>query len=135
MYNLSNLKNRKKNKKRVARGTGSGHGKTACRGHKGQKSRSGGTKGPRFEGGQMPLYRRLPKLGGFKNYPFKKEFQVINVVDLAKYDKEISFAGSAVPVKILGDGELKKALKVTAAAFSKSAKEKIEKSGGQAVVC
>lgn len=130
MFKLSNLQNRKKKKKRVARGD-----KTAGRGHKGQKSRSGGTKGPRFEGGQTPLYRRLPKKGGFKNYPFKKEYQVINLADLAKFENEVSFAGSPVPVKVLGDGELKKALKVTAAAFSKSAKDKIEKSGGQAVIC
>ncbi len=135
MFKQSNLKHKKKNFKRVGRGTGSGHGKTACRGHKGQRSRAGGTKGRYFEGGQTPLYRRLPKKRGFKNFLFKKVFDVINVSDLAEYNKEISFKDSKKPVKILGNGELKKALAVTAQAFSKTAKEKIEKAGGSVVKC
>ncbi len=113
-------------KKRVARGTSSGHGKTAGRGHKGQTSRSGGTKGIRFEGGQTPLYRRLPKRG-FKNFPFKKTYEIINVGDLNKFDGEAVLVG----YKILGEGELKKALKVKADKFSASAKKKIESAGGQ----
>jgi large subunit ribosomal protein L15 len=112
--------------KRVARGTSSGHGKTAGRGHKGQSSRSGGTKGIRFEGGQTPLYRRLPKRG-FKNFPFKKTYPVINVEDLNRFDGEAVLAG----YKVLGEGKLTKALKVTAAKFSAQAKKKIEAAGGQ----
>ncbi|NQU17348.1 MAG: 50S ribosomal protein L15 [Candidatus Saganbacteria bacterium] len=135
MLDLSNLKNKRKKFKRVGRGTGSGHGKTCCRGHKGQKSRSGGTKGRHFEGGQTPLYRRLPKKRGFKNLLFKKEYAVVNLFDLEKHEKEISFAKAKQPVKVLGNGEISKAIKVTAAAFSKSAKAKIEKAGGSVVVC
>ncbi|OGC03672.1 50S ribosomal protein L15 [candidate division WOR-1 bacterium RIFOXYA12_FULL_43_27] len=135
MYNLSNLKNKRKYKKRVGRGTGSGHGKTCCRGHKGQTSRSGGTKGRRFEGGQTPLYRRLPKKRGFKNLLFKTEYLPINLEELNKYEKEADFSKFEKPVKILGSGEIKKALKVSAAAFSKSAVTKIEKAGGSIVKC
>ena len=135
MFNLGNLRNKRKKFKRVGRGTGSGHGKTACRGHKGQKSRAGGTKGRRFEGGQTPLYRRLPKMRGFKNALFKKEYKVLNLSDLANRGAEITFADSKDMFKILGNGEIKKALKITAHAFSKSAKEKIEKAGGSVVVC
>ena len=134
MYNLSNLKNKRKKFKRVGRGSGSGHGKTCCRGHKGQKSRSGGTKGIYFEGGQTPIYRRLPKKRGFTNL-FSKEYKIINTGDLGRFEGEVSFAGSSPPVKILGGGELKKALKVTAKAFSKSAQAKIEAGGGEAVRC
>lgn len=112
--------------KRVGRGTSSGHGKTAGRGHKGQSSRSGGTKGIRFEGGQTPLYRRLPKRG-FKNAPFKKSYSIINVGDLNRFDGEAVLAG----YKVLGQGELKKALKVKADKFSAEAKKKIEAAGGQ----
>lgn len=135
MYDLSNLKNKRKNKKRVGRGTGSGHGKTCCRGHKGQTSRSGGTKGRRFEGGQTPLYRRLPKKRGFKNLMFKVEYLPVNLEELNKYEKEADFSKSVKPVKILGSGEIKKALKVSAAAFSKSAVTKIEKAGGSVAKC
>lgn len=119
-------------KKRVGRGTSSGTGKTCGRGHKGQTSRSGGTKGPRFEGGQTPLYRRLPKRG-FRNYPFEKEYTVINIADLNEYDGEVSKDVLKVTglLKILGDGEISKALIVKADKFSKTAKEKIEKAGGK----
>ncbi|MBN2057543.1 MAG: 50S ribosomal protein L15 [Candidatus Saganbacteria bacterium] len=129
---LKTNKGAKKKKKRVGRGTSSGTGKTCGRGHKGQKSRSGGTKGKRFEGGQTPLYRRLPKRG-FKNYPFKKTYQIINVADLNNYNGEISkeTLGISGLLKVLGDGELKKALTVKADKFSKSAKEKIEAAGGK----
>lgn len=116
-----------KKKKRVGRGTSSGHGKTCCRGHKGQKSRSGGTKGKRFEGGQTPLYRRLPKRG-FKNYPFKKEFNIYNLDELSKITKAKGL------IKVLGKGEVKEALTVSAHKFSAVAKKKIEAAGGKAVI-
>ncbi len=135
MLQLNNLKYRsgaKKKKKRVGRGTSSGTGKTCGRGHKGQKSRSGGTKGPRFEGGQTPLYRRLPKRG-FKNYLFKKEYTLLNVSDLNKYEGEVNKEILKVSglLKVLGDGEITKSLAVKADKFSKSAKKKIEAAGGK----
>jgi len=135
MLRLNDLKNNpgaKKKKKRVGRGTSSGTGKTCGRGHKGQKSRSGGTKGLRFEGGQTPLYRRLPKRG-FKNYPFKKTYAVLNVSDLASFEGEVNKEVLKISglLKILGDGEIKKALTVKADKFSKSAKKKIEEAGGK----
>ncbi len=119
-------------KKRVGRGTSSGFGKTCGRGHKGQRSRSGGTKGPRFEGGQTPLYRRLPKRG-FRNYPFRKEYAVLNVSDLNNYDGEVSKETLKITglLKILGDGEISKAITVKADKFSKSAQKKIEAAGGK----
>jgi large subunit ribosomal protein L15 len=135
MLQLNNLKLKKgskKKKKRVGRGTSSGTGKTCGRGHKGQKSRSGGTKGLHFEGGQTPLYRRLPKRG-FKNYPFKREYSVINVDDLNKFEGEVSKEVLKISglLKILGNGEIKKALTVKADKFSESAKKKIEAVGGK----
>jgi large subunit ribosomal protein L15 len=114
-------------RRRVARGTGSGRGKTAGRGHKGQKSRAGGTKGKRFEGGQTPLYRRLPKRG-FKNYPFKKEYQLFNLTDLAKIGQATGL------IKVLGQGEVKEPLTVAAHKFSAAAKKKIEAAGGKVVI-
>ncbi|MBU0687149.1 MAG: 50S ribosomal protein L15 [Candidatus Margulisbacteria bacterium] len=146
MLNLSNLKpgkNSKKKKKRVGRGQGSNLGKTCGRGHKGQNSRSGGGVRPGFEGGQTPLYRRLPKEHGFKNTLFKTTYRVINVSDLESYDGEVNpdvlvVAGDARAgdlIKILGDGEIKKALKVEAHKFSAGAKAKIEKAGGSASIC
>jgi large subunit ribosomal protein L15 len=133
-----------KSKKRVGRGRSSGHGKTSGRGTKGQLSRSGGGKGPGFEGGQNPLQRRLPKLPGFKNR-FKKVFALVNVADLEQFengtviDTEKLLAEGLIkkidiPVKVLGDGDLSKKLIVKAAAFSAGAKEKIEQAGGQAEV-
>jgi len=117
----------RKRKKRVGRGTSSGLGKTCGRGHKGQTSRSGGTKGKRFEGGQTPLYRRLPKRG-FKNYPFKKVYQIFN---LAQLDKIKEAKGL---IKVLGMGELKEPVTISAHKFSASALKKIEAAGGKAVV-
>jgi large subunit ribosomal protein L15 len=125
--------------KRVGRGIGSGHGKTATRGYKGQKSRSGTSIRPGFEGGQMPLYRRLPKRG-FTNI-FRKEYAVVNLDRLAlfeagaKVDPEALKAAGILKnlkdgVKILGAGELAHALQVRAHKFSKSAAEKIQKAGG-----
>ncbi len=130
----------KHKRKRVGRGEGSGHGKTACRGQKGQNSRSGGGVRPGFEGGQMPLFRRLPKRG-FKN-PFRKEYGILNVKDLDKIaeggvvDIEIAKKKGRVPkklnlLKILGDGEISTAITVKAHAISKSAQEKIESAGGK----
>ena len=130
-------------KKRIGRGQGSGLGKTAGKGHKGQRSRSGSKIRPWFEGGQMPLQRRVPKRG-FTNI-FKKKFQVVNLKDLDRVKKakaitpEVLFDSGMIskkniPVKILGEGELKKAIDVSAHSFSASAKEKIEKSGGKIVL-
>ena len=120
-------------KKRVGRGTGSGLGRNAGRGEKGYHSRSGSKHRPWFEGGQMPLHRRLPKRG-FSNSLFKKEYQLVNVSDLEKLDvdtvdanvmKEKSLVKYALrPIKILGAGELTKKLTVSASAFSASAKRK-----------
>jgi len=125
---LSPAAGSKKKRKRVARGTSSGHGKTACRGHKGQTSRSGGTKGSRFEGGQTPLYRRLPKRG-FKNYPFRTRYQVYNLSNLDK----IKLVDGLL-IKVLGTGEVKGAVTVSAHKFSAAAIKKIEAAGGKAVV-
>ena len=143
--NLSNLKAPRKaneNKKRVGRGMGSGMGKTSTRGHKGQGSRSGSSLMRGFEGGQMPLHRRLPKRG-FTNI-FKTEYEIVNLERLAGIDeKEITLdvlrkAGVVTAknklVKVLGQGELPKAITVHAHKFSKSAQEKIEKAGGRVQV-
>jgi large subunit ribosomal protein L15 len=130
-----------KKRKRVGRGDGSGHGKTSCRGHKGQGSRSGGNTKPGFEGGQMPLQRRVPKRG-FRN-PFKIEMTVINLDQLdtfaegAEITPEVLQArgllrGKGRQVKILGDGALSKRLMVKAHGFSAKAREKIEAAGGKA---
>jgi large subunit ribosomal protein L15 len=139
--NLSNLRAPRKaneNKKRVGRGMGSGMGKTSTRGHKGQGSRSGSSMMRGFEGGQMPLHRRLPKRG-FTNI-FKTEYEVVNLDRLAALgEKEITpetlrkagvINSRKALVKVLGAGELKGALTVHAHKFSKSAQEKIEKAGG-----
>ena len=126
-------------KKRVGRGHGSGLGRNAGRGDKGYHSRSGSKHRPWFEGGQMPLHRRVPKRG-FSNFLFKKEFQIVNLSDLNIIEsEEINPAVmkenglvkySLRPIKILGDGEIDKKMNVIASAFSSSAKSKIEKAGG-----
>lgn len=129
---------------RKGRGPGSGNGKTSGRGHKGQKARSGGGVRPGFEGGQMPLYRRLPKRG-FNNKRFAPQYITINVSDLEKIEGVTEVTAQvldeqgiiSVPknndgIKILGRGELTKKLDVKAAKFTASAKEKIEKAGGTA---
>ncbi|HHX27655.1 MAG TPA: 50S ribosomal protein L15 [Firmicutes bacterium] len=129
--------------KRKGQGLGSGNGKTAGRGHKGQKARSGGTKGPGFEGGQMRLTMRLPKRG-FHNI-FGVEYDLVNVGDLDRFEANTEVGPEVLKeagmlrknsgyLKILGDGEIKKTLTVKAHAFSKSAKEKIEAAGGKAEV-
>jgi large subunit ribosomal protein L15 len=128
-------------KKRIGRGVGSGHGKTSCRGHTGAGQHSAPRHDARFEGGQMPFYRRIPKRG-FVN-PTRKEFAAVNLTDLAKLEVEVvtvdllrekGLVGQRESVKVLGGGELGRALSVTAHAFSKSAREKIEKAGGKAEV-
>lgn len=130
--------------KRVGRGIGSGHGKTAGRGTKGQKARSGGAKGPGFEGGQMPLQRRIPKRG-FTNAPFRREYAVVNVETLNRFEPGTEVTPDLLlergivkdardGIKILGDGDLKVALTVRAHKFSASARAKIEQAGGRAEV-
>ena len=141
LHDLRNAEGEKQSKKRLGRGIGSGIGKTSGKGHKGQNARSGGGVRPGFEGGQNPLYRRIPSKG-FSNAKFKKVYSTVNVSDLNGFE-----AGSEVDViklldagilkkaekdglKILGNGELAVALKVTANKFTNSAKEKITKAGG-----
>jgi large subunit ribosomal protein L15 len=144
LHNLERPAGSRKNRKRVGRGTASGTGGTSGKGHKGQKARSGGSISPMFEGGQMPLSRRLPKFG-FTNI-FKKEYTVVSLGDLEK----LGVSGEITPdllvergvikrsekgmVKVLGGGSISKAVTVTAAGFSKSAVEKIEKAGGKTLV-
>ena len=139
--NLSNIHAPKKaaeNKKRVGRGMGSGMGKTSTRGHKGQRSRSGSRMMRGFEGGQMPLHRRMPKRG-FTNV-FRKEYNIVNLEKLATLGettitpevlRQAGVIKSKHPLKVLGDGELEVALTVHAHKFSKSAQEKITKAGGK----
>ncbi|MBR4672405.1 MAG: 50S ribosomal protein L15 [Bacilli bacterium] len=128
-------------RKIVGRGRGSGLGKTSGKGHKGQNARSGGGVRPVFEGGQTPLYRRLPKRG-FSNYEFKTTYAVINVSDLNRFDngtvvspallKEVGLVKNQLDgIKVLGNGKLEKKLTVQAHKFSKTAQEKIEKSGSK----
>ncbi len=129
---------------RKGRGAGSGNGKTAGRGHKGQNARSGGGVRPGFEGGQMPLYRRMPKRG-FNNKRFAPQYVEVNIGDLEKFDNGAEVSAEilrdagiiSLPkvndgIKILGNGELTKKLTVKAVKFTASAKEKIEKAGGTA---
>ena len=144
--NLSNLrapKNANTGRKRVGRGMGSGMGKTSTRGHKGQRSRSGSHMMRGFEGGQMPLHRRLPKRG-FTNI-FRTEYTVVNLDRIAALEsiseitqddyKKLGLASSKKAlIKILGSGELSTAITIHAHKFSKSAQEKIEKAGGKAIV-
>lgn len=131
----------RKNNKRVGRGIGSGHGKTSCRGHKGQKARSGGTKGPGFEGGQMPLQRRLPKRG-FKSR-FKREYAIVNLKDISRLGEidtitpDILIENGIIKnlkdgLKVLGEGEINRPVTIQANAFSESALAKITAAGGRA---
>ena len=144
LHELSPAAGSTKDGKRIGRGHGSGNGKTAGKGHKGQKARSGGGVRPGFEGGQMPLQRRIPKRG-FNNI-FAKQYVIINVSDLeAKFEDGAVIDTNAIVeaglvkktldgIKILGNGEVTKNFTVKAAAFSKSAVEKIEKAGGKTEV-
>ncbi len=144
LHNLVNVKGAVHRKKRVGCGEGGGHGKTSGVGGKGQKGRSGGSIRPGFEGGQMPLYRKLPHRG-FNNYEFRTSYAVVNVGDLAALDAKITEVNAQVLatagliragvklLKVLGDGEISRVLKVTAQKFTGSAKAKLEKAGGQAI--
>jgi large subunit ribosomal protein L15 len=147
LNNLHYAPGSRKPMKRIGRGQGSGHGGTSTRGHKGEGARAGTHFRPWFEGGQMPLVRRVPKFGFHS--PFRVEYQVVNISKLellsssgkikeGKITPEILFASGAVakkdkPVKILGNGDIKASLEVTAHSFSKSAAEKIEKAGGKII--
>jgi large subunit ribosomal protein L15 len=144
LHELKSPKGARRERKRLGRGTSSGHGKTSTRGTKGQWARSGGGVRPGFEGGQTPLFRRLPKRG-FTNAPFKKEFSIVNVEDLNSFEPgtvvtpELLLERRLIRqlrdgVKVLGTGELSVKLTVRAHAFSGSAKEKIEAAGGTAEV-
>lgn len=151
MKHIGNLKyaeGAKQKSKRIGRGPGSGHGGTSTRGHKGQKARSGAKVRIGFEGGQMPLNRRLPKFGFFNR--FRVEYQIVNLDTLQRLSDENKLESNKVdfdvllnlgviskkrlPVKILGNGELTAALDVTAHGFSRTAKEKIESVGGKVTV-
>lgn len=145
LHELSNVKGAIHRRKRVGCGEGGGHGKTSGRGGKGQTARSGGGIRIGFEGGQMPIFRRLP-IRGFNNKNFHVQYETVNVAELAKLDDSVSEVNREVlvaaglvransnPLKVLGEGEISKALKITAVKFSASAKEKIEKAGGEAIV-
>ena len=140
IHDLSPSAGARKKRKRIGRGPGSGHGKTSCRGHKGQKSRSGGGVARGFEGGQMPLQRRLPKRG-FNNI-FKKEYALINLGDLSRFeantilDFEILKNAGLVKrekdgIKLLGSGEISHPLVLKVQKVSRTAKEKVEAAGGR----
>jgi large subunit ribosomal protein L15 len=137
LHELSPAKGSKHARKRVGRGPGSGLGKTSGRGEKGQKSRTGYSRRPGFEGGQMPLVRRVPKRG-FTNI-WKTEYAVVNLAQLAGLDGDVTpevlvergLVRAGRKVKVLGDGEIGKPLRVVADKFSKSAREKIEGAGGR----
>ncbi|MEE0698998.1 MAG: 50S ribosomal protein L15 [Bacilli bacterium] len=144
LHELKYNEGSKKDVKRLGRGSSSGTGKTSGKGHKGQNARSGGGVRVGFEGGQLPLYRRLPKRG-FSNAMFKKEYAVINVSDLNMFDegttvtpellKEMGVIKKELSgIKVLGNGEVEKKLTVRAHVFSSVAKEKIEAAGGKAEV-
>jgi large subunit ribosomal protein L15 len=144
LHELKNVPGAVHRRKRVGCGEGGGHGKTCGRGGKGQTARSGGSIRPGFEGGQMPLYRKLPRRG-FNRTRFRVEYEIVNVGDLARLDAAVSEVTPALlaehglvrrgdaPVKVLGGGELTRAFKITASKFSGSAKTKIEKAGGQVI--
>lgn len=140
IHELSPVRGSRKKRKRVGRGPGSGHGGTSCRGHKGQRSRSGGGTRPGFEGGQMPLQRRIPKRG-FTNI-FKKQYGIINVKDLERFgpnsflDAEVLIAAGLVKkradgIKLLGNGDISHPLTIRVHRASKSAFEKVEAAGGK----
>lgn len=144
LHNLSPAPGSRKDRKRVGRGRSSGTGKTSGRGQKGQKARSGSGNKAGFEGGQMPLLRRIPKLGGFTPRN-RKEYAVVNVRELVRFDKDQLVDPEALAraglikkdrgaVKILGDGELDRSLTVRAHAFTRAARDKIEAAGGSAEV-
>jgi len=139
-HEITSIAGKHTRRRRVGRGTGSGHGKTCGRGHKGAGSRAGSTSVTLYEGGQMPLFRRLPKRG-FSNYKFATRCEIVNVCQLERFEdgatigvEQLSLAGlidnNKSKVKILGKGDLTKRLQVTAHKFSKNAEQKITASGG-----
>ena len=145
LHELTNVVGAVHRKKRLGCGESSGHGKTCCKGGKGQIGRSGGSIRPGFEGGQMPLYRKLPHRG-FNQYNFRTEFAVVNVGDLQALPADVKEVNALVlaqngfvrkdetNIKLLGNGELTRAFVVSLPKFSESAKAKIEAAGGQAIV-
>ncbi len=143
-HEITSIAGKHRARRRVGRGVGTGRGKTCGRGHKGSGSRAGSTSVSLYEGGQMPLFRRLPKRG-FNNYNFETRYQIVNVSQLERFDEgaavgaeQLSNAGlidsRKSKVKILGNGELTKKLEVTAHKFSKSAEQKIVGCGGTAIL-
>lgn len=142
LENIPTIKGATHPTKRLGRGEGSGHGKTSGKGHKGQKARSGGGIRIGFEGGQMPLYRKLPRRG-FNNFNFKTSYQLVNVGQLAKLEGDVVSRQTLIAaglirdndqgVKLLGDGQVSKAFTVTVCKVSGSAKSKIEAAGGKIV--
>lgn len=145
LHQLSNKNGAARRRKRIGCGEGGGRGKTSGRGGKGQTARSGGGIRIGFEGGQMPLFRKLP-IRGFSNFEFRVEYEVVNVGELAKLAADVDQADRAAlaaaglvrlnakPLKILGEGDLERPLKIVADKFSASAKQKIEKAGGEAIL-
>jgi len=145
LHDLSPVPGARKKKKRLGQGLSSGHGKTAGKGHKGQKARAGASVSANFEGGQMPLARRIPKRG-FSNYRFATRYEIVNVADLEdRFEAGAEIDAQSLcelrlisdvkkPVKVLGEGEITKALTVRAKAFSSTAAKKIEAAGGKAEV-
>lgn len=140
-HEITSIAGKNKTRKRIGRGPGSGQGKTCGKGHNGQRSRAGAKRVTLYEGGQMPLFRRLPKRG-FSNYNFANNFEIVNVCQLERFEdgssigaEQLSSAGLIgslkSKVKILGDGELTKKLQISAHKFSKSAEQKIVASGGK----
>jgi len=140
--NIPSIPGARRQRKRVGRGEGNGLGKTCGRGHKGQRSRSGGSLRPGFEGGQIPFYRRMPRRG-FNNKNFRKRYEIVNVASLDKLEsgevtsESLARAGlvreAGMPVKILGSGDVSKAFTVEADKVSASARSKIEAAGGAVV--
>ncbi|MDD5458430.1 MAG: 50S ribosomal protein L15 [Phycisphaerae bacterium] len=142
-YEITSVVGKHKLRKRIGRGNGSGYGKTAGRGHKGAGSRAGARTKKLFEGGQMPLFRRLPKRG-FNNFNFANRYEIVNVAQLECFDNgsevgvdqlcQAGLVGKKSKIKVLGDGELTKKLNIKADKFSKSAEQKIVACGGTATV-
>lgn len=139
-WQITLVSGKNKSRKRLGRGIGSGHGKTCCRGHKGSRSRAGAMRGGLYEGGQIPMFRRMPKRG-FSNFKFERRFEIVNVSQLERFDdgtvvglEQLRDVGLIdrrdSMVKILGNGELTKRLQVAAHRFSKTAEEKITGCGG-----
>ena len=143
-HEITSIAGKNKTRRRIGRGNGSGYGKTSGRGHKGAGSRAGSTALTLFEGGQMPLFRRLPKRG-FSNFKFAERYDIVNVSQLDRFEdgasvgaEQLSDAGligsTKNKIKILGDGELTKKLEITAHKFSRSAEQKIIALGGKAKI-